>query len=168
MRFIECIFCKFFELFPQFFGLFTIQRLFFFASLIEFTFQFIQHLDDFFTHCLAHIIRLSACEPGQGARQLHNLFLVYNNTICFFQNRFGPRMYIFNFFFAVHTRNKLRNKRDWPRPIQRIQRRYFQETSRVHLAQSLLHKWGIELEYTFGQARLPQLHCFWIICWNFI
>ena len=46
----------------------------------------------FLTHRTAHQIRLTKGETAHGRRNLHNLFLVENNTERIFQNRFQNRM----------------------------------------------------------------------------
>ena len=111
----------------------------------------------FFRHGAAHKIGLSQRIPRKVLENLHHLFLIHDNAIGIFQNRFEIRRIVHDPLGMVLVLNILRNEIHRSRAIQRDAGDQIFEAVRLQIFHEFFHAALFKLEHGVGIARGNQL-----------
>ena len=99
-------------------------------------------------HRAAHQVGVTERIAEQTARDLHDLFLIRDDAVGFFQNRAQQIVVVVDLFLPVHTRVEFRDIVHRTRTVERHGGDDVLKLRRAHLPQHLLHPRAFNLEHT--------------------
>ena len=155
MRLIKCVFCKIDHIVIN-----LICRLlrnsigntawyaFRFVSINKVLALILQDSCLFLGHRTTNQITPSKCITCQITHNQHNLLLIYDTSICRFQDRLQLRTVIFDRIRADYKTDILRNKIHRPRTIQGNSRDHILQTLWFQFLHEVLHSCTFQLEHT--------------------
>ena len=117
MRLIKTIVSEFFQMIPESFNFSTICIRMFNSPLNKFTLHFLHQVDFFLTYSLSKRIRLTSGKSANLFRNLHELLLINQNSICVFECILHMIFVISHRSFAMFSSDKFWNFTHWPRSI---------------------------------------------------
>ncbi len=122
------------------------------ALLEEFRLELCHLFRHLLSHDTADVVSATQRVATQNLGKLHHLFLVHDNAVRFAKHLFQVRMVAVNLFLAVLTGNEVRNLVNRPRSVQGVHSDKVKDSSRLQLAQVLLHTRRFELEHRRRKA----------------
>jgi hypothetical protein len=125
------------------------------APLDEALAMLLHLLDLFLAHRAPQQIRAAERVAAQNLRGLHHLFLINQDAVRLFGDRFEQRMLIFNLHLAVAPLDEFRNEIHRSGPIQRHERRDVFHARNLKLAAQIAHPTRFQLEHA-QRIRLVQ------------
>ena len=123
------------------------------------------HIVFLLPHGLSEQVRLAHGIAGDFHRDLHDLFLVEDNPVSFFQERFQTRQRIFRIFQAVAAADVgiQHAGSNWTGPVHGVTGNQVFQLVRLELFQQVLHARGFKLENGLGVAMAEDLEYLFIV-----
>ena len=175
MRLIKCVFCKvnhivinlICRLLRNSIGN-TAWYAFRFISINKVLTLFLHDCCFFLGHCTTYQVAPSKCITCQITHNLHNLLLIYDTSICRFQDRLQLRAVIFDRIRAIFSPDILRNKIHRPRTIQGNSRDHIFQALWFQFLHEVLHSRTFQLEHSIRMTCSKRIQYLLIIIINML